>query len=196
MGTANSNLIVGERVYTRVIGYDANGSPIVGTDGASRVRGIGVAGQAAFSRPGDTTPYTALDVIGSATSAIHEVPLGVPPGAEVQIDTIDLIINSTTVPVGMTTVTVHFYTAAPAAIADNALFSAAAADRTLYAGSALLSPVAVVGGGFLFSFADYIGRKVKLTTSSVFVVIQTTIGFTPASGTGYILRIRGVDLGA
>ena len=196
MATANSNRVIGDQVYTKVIGYDAAGNAISGTDGASRTRGIAVAGSVTFTRPADTTAYTALDVIGGVSSAIHEVALGVPAGAEVQLDTFELIVNRTTVPSGMTSVTVHLYTAAPTAIADNAAFSAAVADRGLYAGSVLMSPIAAVGGGFLYSFADYAGRKIKLTTSSIFAVLLTTTGFTPLSATEHIFRVRGVDLGA
>lgn len=167
--------------------------PIVTADG---VRGRKVAGSITFSRPADTTPYTALDVIGSAISAILEIPLGIPAGAEVQLDTLSLTINRTTIPSGMTSVIAHLYTAVPTALADNDPFSSVAADRALYAGSLSLSSVVVIGGGFLYAFSDYGGRKVVLTTNSIFVVLQTAGGYTPASVTEHILRIRGVDLGA
>lgn len=168
--------------------------PILG--GLVPGRGAGAAGSVTFTRPADTTPYTSLDVIGSATSAIHQINLGVPAGALVQIDTMSLTVNRATVPTNMTTVVCHLYTAAPTAIADNAAFSSAAADRALYAGSITLPTPVVIGGGFIHSRVDYAGLKIKLTTSSIFVVPQTTIGHTPASATEYILRARGVDLGA
>ncbi len=197
MATANSNLVVGDQVFTKVVGYDANGNVIV-TDasGNSLIRGIGAAGSVTFSRPANTTGYDAGDVIGSASSAIHELDLGVPAGALVQLDSFSLTINRTTVPAGMGSVVCHLYTAAPAAIADNAAFSASAANRALYVGSVTLSTPAVIGGGFLYTRADYTGLKIKLTTSSLFAVMSTTAAFTPASATEYILRANGVDLGA
>ena len=196
MATANSNLAIGDQVFTKVVGYDANGNVTAGTDGANRVRSIGAAGSTAFTRPADTTGYGAGDVIGSASSAIHEIDLGVPAGALVQLDTFSLTINRTTVPAGMGAMVCHLYTAAPAAIADNAAFSASAANRALYVGSVTLSTPAVIGGGFLYTRADYAGLKVRLTTGSIFAVMSTTAAFTPASATEYILRANGVDLGA
>jgi hypothetical protein len=196
MNGAQSNVLIDGQTFTKVIGYDANGSPVSGGSGSTSVRGIGAAGSVAFTRPANTTAYTALDVIGGASSAIHELNLGVPAGALVQIDTMSLTMNRATVPSGMGTVVCHIYTAAPTAIADNAAFSSAAADFALYAGSITLSTPAVVGGGFIYSRADYAGLKIRLTTSSIFVVPQTTGGYTPASATEHILRARGVDLGA
>lgn len=190
-----SSVRLNQEDYTVVMLAGADGV-IQGTAGTVKTRGVGAAGSVQFTRPADTISYIALDVIGSASTAIHEIALGVPAGATVQIDTLTLTINRTTLPAGMGTVVCHFYTAAPAAIADNAPFSAAAADRALYAGSATLSTPTIIGGGFLYGFLDYIGRKIKLTTSSIFVVLQTTGGFPPASATEYLLRARGVDLGA
>lgn len=195
MATANSNLAIGDKVYTKVIGYDANGNVTAGTDGANRVRSIGAAGSAAFTRPADTTAYTALDVIGGASSAIIEVPLGVPAGAEVQIDTIQLSIARGTA-TGITSIIAHLYTAAPAALVDNEPFRADAADDIFYVGSVLLGSASEVGGAFVFLSADSIGRKICLIGSNVFVVLQTSSGFTPLPAMGHVLRVLGIDLGA
>jgi D-arabinose 1-dehydrogenase-like Zn-dependent alcohol dehydrogenase len=174
--------------YTVVIGADANGLP---------ASSLAAAGAVTFTRTDNVTAYPANGVIGNGVtgSAIHAVDLGVSAGAEIQLDTVTLTINRTTVPAGMTTVVAHFFTAAPTAIADNAVFSLAAADRAFYAGSATLSAAAVVGGNFLYLFADYIGRKIKLTSSSIFILLPTTVGYTPAAATEHILRVRGFNLG-
>lgn len=165
-------------------------------------RGYGADASVTFTRTADTVAYTALDVIGinnagSPGSAIHTLAFNnAPPGALIQIDSASLTINATSLPSGMTGFTLHLYTTSPTAILDNAAFSAAAADRASYLGSIALSTPTLIGGGFLFSFSDYIGRKIRFPSTSLFVVISTVGGFTPASGTEFTLRLVGVDVGA
>lgn len=166
-------------------------------------RGYAFVADVTFTRPADTANYLANDVIGvnaagSPGSAIHTfTSSGIPAGTAIQLDTATLTINRTSLPSGMTSLVLHLYTASPTAILDNAPFGAAAADRALYAGSITFSTPVVVGGGFLYQFQDYVGRKVKLANASqsLYGVLVTTGAFTPASGTEYILRLRGVDLG-
>lgn len=75
-------------------------------------------------------------------------------------------INLTSVPSGMTAFRLHVWDSQPTDIADNAVFSAAAADRAKYCGYVDLSSIIAIGGGFLFTFGDYTGRPVRLTSNS------------------------------
>lgn len=148
-----------------------------------------------FTRPADTTAYTANDVIGSTSTAIHGATSAGVAGALIQIQSISLVVNLTAVPSGMTSFRVHLWESSPTAIADNAAFSAAAADRAKYRGFYDLPTIAAVGGGFLWTHADYVGRPIRLTTTGFFFNLQTIGAFTPASETEYSVRFNCVEVG-
>jgi hypothetical protein len=151
-----------------------------------------------FNRPGDTTPYGAADVIGSATTANHEAAGVGATGALIMVQSASLLINATSVPSGLSTLRIHVWNSAPAAIADNAVFAAAAADRAKYCGFIDLQAVQVIGGGFLWSQGDYVGRPVRLSGTSFFfnLALSGAAGFNPASGTEFRVRFHVVEAGA
>jgi len=166
------------------------------------VIGASYSSTVSFARPSNTTAYTALDVIGVADSvtpadpgsAIHEFAnIGAASG-HIQITTAELSIANTSIPAGMTSFRLHLYTAAPTAILDNAAFSAAAGDRANYRGFIDFT-IGLIDAGFLYATADYIGKHLELTTSSLFGVLVTNGGYTPASGTTYAITLRSVELG-
>jgi hypothetical protein len=181
-----SSVRLNDKDYTVVL--------LAGLDGEV-ASGLAAAGEKTFNRPANTTPYVAARAIGSATTAIHEINLGVAPGSLVQLDTVTLTMARGTLPSGMTTVDCHLFTAAPTAIADNGAFNLSTGDRTAYAGLITLDPVALIGGSFCYSRSKYQGLQVKLLTSSVFVVPITAGAYTPISATEHILRVRGYNLG-
>lgn len=150
-----------------------------------------------FTRPANTTPYTGGDVIGSATTANHEATNAGLAGALLQIHSVSLTVNLTSVPANMTTFRVHLWDSAPTAIADNAAFTVAAADRAKYRGYIDLPTIEAIGGGFLFRHVDYVGRPLRLAGTSFFFNLQTTnaTGHTPASGTEYSVRFNCVEMG-
>lgn len=151
-----------------------------------------------FTRPADTNPYGAADVVGSASTANHEATNAGTSGTLIQILSAALTINLTSVPSGMTTFRLHIWDSAPTAIADNAAFSAAAADRAKYCGYIDMASVQAIGGGFCWSQGDYIGRPVRLSGTSFFfnLALSGAAGFTPASGTEYRVRFQCVEVGA
>ena len=165
----------------------ANGVFLVGGRSSSPV--------VTFTRPANTTAYLAGDVVGSTGSAIHTATSAGVAGALIQVQSASLIVNKTSVPSGMTSFRLHLWESSPTAIADNAPFSAAAADRAKYRGFIDLPAIAAVGGGFLGTLADYVGRPVRLTTTSFFFNLQTIGAYTPASGTEYIVRFNCVEVG-
>jgi hypothetical protein len=168
-------------------------------DSKQSVIGSAYASTVSFTRPTNTTAYTALDVIGinnagSPGSAIHTFSAIGRTGGSIQITSADITIALTAIPSGMTSFRLHLYMASPTAILDNAAFSAASGDRTNYRGSIDFT-VAAIGGGFLYATADYIGKALKLTTDSLFGVLVTNGAFTPTSGEAYQLILRSVELG-
>lgn len=118
-----------------------------------------------------------------------------PTGGNIQLTTASLTINLTAVPVGMTTFLLHLYVAPPAAILDNAAFSAAAADRAFYRGSIPIPAFNVIGGGFLHIATDYIGRHIKLIDANLYGVLQTLGGYTPVSANEIIIRLNSGEIG-
>lgn len=111
---------------------------------------------ASFNRPDNTTAYTALDVVGSATSAIHTLSSIGPNGGYVLIQSAELFIANTSVPSGMGAFRVHLYSSSPTAILDNAAFDLVSGERSAYLGYADL-PTPLDLGSMLYTQADYSG---------------------------------------
>lgn len=182
--------------------YPAAGGT-VGTPASQPASTLPAAGRSSssavtFNRPNDTTTYGATDVIGSATTANHEITNVGLAGSLIQLQSATVIVDRTTLPAGFTTARLHLFTSAPAAIADNAAFAVASADRSKYAGFVDLPAFAVIGSGFLFSTTDYIGRPIRLTSSSLFANLALTgaAGFQPAAQTEYQIRFQAIEIGA
>ena len=148
-----------------------------------------------FTRPADTTAYVAADVVGSASTANHEATSAGISGNLMQILSASLIVNLTSVPTGMTTFRLHIWDSAPTAIADNAAFSVATADRAKYCGFIDLAAIQAIGGGFCWTQGDYIGRPLRLSSTSFWFNLVTNEGFTPASETEYQVRFHAVEVG-
>lgn len=168
-----------------------------GNAGRTSVSGRSGSPLITFVRPNDTNSYLAGDVIGSANSANLELPNAGAAGALMQALSASVTINRTSLPTGMTTLRLHLWDAAPAAIADNAPFAAAAADRAKYCGRIELVQPSVIGGGFLYTFGDYVGRPIRLVTSSIWANLVTDAAITgPAAQTEYIVRLNLAEVGA
>lgn len=156
-----------------------------------------------FTRPVNTTAYTAGDVIGiadsgtpNAGSAIHELTAAGSSGAFLLVQGIQLIINATSVPSGMGGFRVHLYQSSPTAILDNAAYTFVAGDRAAWQDSFDL-PTPAVRGSMLRSKAEYQGGIVKLASasSSLFAIVETIGAYTPAIGTAYTLRVKCIEAG-
>lgn len=176
-----------------------SGAVPVGDNGASlTVDGRSGSPLVVFTRPADTTPYGSADVIGSASTANHEATNAGANGSLIQIISASLMVNLTSVPSGMTTFRLHIWDSQPTAIADNAVFSAAAADRAKYCGWIDLAQISAVGGGFLFTFGDYVGRPIRLSGTSFWFNLAMTgaAGHNPASGTEYRVRFHCAEVGS
>jgi len=181
-----------------------DGTPM--TSGIAGSEALLVAAAAFFAsvslaRTADTNLYTALDVIGadaagSPGSAIQEFTSIGPSGGYVTITDVDLEIDIAAVISGMTTFRLHLYNAAPAAILDNAAFNlgGTVADRAKYLGYIDLAAPQDLGAT-IYSQNAQLNKRVKLATgsTSLFGVLQTIGGYTPASGSVFVTKISAIE---
>lgn len=158
------------------------------------VRSLGHSATVSITRPSNATPYTALDVIGDTSgSAILEfASMGV-AGGEVRITSVELEIDAASVPSGMLGFNLRLYNAAPTAVADNAAWDLVAGDRGKYIGKVLLG-TPVDEGSTLFIDNDSVNKQIKLSTTSLFVMLQTIGGFTPTSAMVKRLTIHTTEV--
>jgi len=160
------------------------------TSGASSV--------ASFTRPADTTPYTAGDAVGGASTILTYVGIaaGSTPGRNIMITSAALRIDVNAVPAGMSGFRLHLYSAAPDAIADNAPWDlASAGDRSKYQGYIDFAAPADFGST-LYAQADSINHQVQLAdaASALFGVLVTTGAFTPAALTVWTVNLRAISV--
>ena len=156
-----------------------------------------------LTRPSNTTAYTDGDLIGvadgttpaNAGSAIITLSNIGPSGGYVLIQSVRLLIGSTSVPAGMGAFRLHLYTASPTAILDNAAFDLVSGEVASYAAFIDL-PAPQDFGSILMTQADYPGALIKLASgsTSLFAELETR-GHTPASGTLYDLRVLALEAG-
>lgn len=151
--------------------------------------------QTTFTRPADTTAYTAGDVVGATLAAIEFRNIG-DHGQSILITDADLRIDVTSVPAGMTTFRLHLYNATPpSALADNAAWDLPAGDRLAYLGYIDLgTPVDV--GSTLFVQTDGSGSKqIKMgASSSLWGYLVTNGGFTPTSAAVKAVRLNAREV--
>ena len=151
----------------------------------------------AFTRPENTTGYTAGDVIGiadsgtpaNAGSAIHKLTSCGPAGGVVRLAELALQIGLTAVTSGMANFRVHFYNANPTAILDNAAFDFVSGDRGKYLGYVDLVTPEDFGSTLWTQGPVPRDKELQLASgqTSFWVQIETRGTYTPASATAYTL---------
>lgn len=145
------------------------------------IRKMGDSGksEASFTRPDNTTAYTALDVCATATTNLTFSDVMKVSGNTFKIVGATLEIDKNAVPAGMTSFVLHLYDAAPTLIADNAPFNLPSGDRDKYIGNiTLTTPVDI--GDTLWS-QNSPSMAGKLVAKDLFGILVTTTGWTPAS---------------
>lgn len=178
-----------------------------GNDSVARRRNdgsysMGVAGTAfrstvTITRPSNTTAYTAGDVVGdTGGSAILTLTNAGPSGGFVIVQSASLVFSDSSVPSGMGAFRVHFYSASPTAIADNAAFDLVSGERATYMGYIEL-PTPQDLGSTIYTQVDYPGRLIKLAaaSTSIFAEIETRGAYTPVSASTVELRINTLEAG-
>lgn len=164
-------------------------------DSTVQARGQGFRSEVQFTRPDNTTAYTALDVVGSATSSIHEFTQVGPRGGDLIVFAAELMINLAAVPSGMAGFRLHMYSSSPTAILDNAAFNLVSGDRDAYMGYAEFGTPEDLGST-LFSQARFVYAEAQLASgvTSIWGQLQTIGAYTPTALEGYRVRLRTVEI--
>lgn len=145
----------------------------------------------AVTRPNNSTPYDALDVLGTDPATVIEFANIAPQGG----GTIVILYASLMVNVGSggpSQTRLHLYSSAPTAIADNAAYNLPSGDRARYLGSITLNTPADLGDT-LFSQEDMLRKTVVAKSSSIFAIAQTVGAFTPTAQSVKTWELRSVE---
>jgi len=148
-----------------------------------------------FTRPANVTAYSAGDVVSGSTSDSQlDFTSAGTAGKSIVITEAWLRIDVATKPSGMTMFRLHLYSAAPTAIADNAVWDlSSTGDKSTYLGYIdLLSPVDV--GSVLYEQTTNINKQVPLTTTTLFGLLVTNAAWTPASAQAISIGLSFMDL--
>ena len=140
-----------------------------------------------FTRPNDTTAYSINDVVGG----VLEFASVAASGKTVMIDNVNLRIDLSAIPSGMTSFTLHFYNATPpSAYADNAAWDLPAGDRSIYLGSIVVGTPVDLGSTL---YIKQTGQTFQCRPSgtSLFAYLVTATAYTPAAQTVYTPAIHG-----
>jgi hypothetical protein len=145
---------------------------------------------ATLTRPTEAQPvqYAAGDVISSTASPKSNITVDFSDFSSAYIVGITLKVAMTSVPVDMNAgFTVHFYSAAPAELSDNAAY--AITTDTGYLFSIDLATPTDIGG---FIFTQEFTKKLPITfgsASTLYANLVTKSAFTPESATVFTLGI-------
>jgi len=185
-----------------VLPSDQSSIPVAATLSAETTKVIGTVtnssnGHSAtvtITRPSNTTAYTAGDVIGDTNgSAIFTFASMIRAAGEVEITSIEYEVDESARPSGMDMFDVRLYNASPTAIADNAVFDIPSGDRGKYLGKVRIG-VPIDEGSTLFIDNDCIGKQITLSSTSLYVILQTVGAYTPTSAGVSRLTIHTRDI--
>lgn len=180
-----------------VVNDSGNPLPVSDANSSLTVDGKAYRSTVSITRPSNTTAYTAGDVVGdTGGSAILTLSNIGPSGGYLLIQSASLVFSDSSVPSGMGAFRVHFYSASPTAIADNAAFDLVSGERANYMGYIEL-PTPQDLGSTIYTQVDYPGRLLKLAaaSTSVFAEIETRGAYTPVSASTVQLRINTLEAG-
>jgi len=144
------------------------------------------------TRPANTTAYTALDVVAGATTANLEFTgINYAAGQHVMLMDAKLRIDLTAVPSGMQDFRLWLFHTAPTAIADNAAFDWIVADKAKLITIVDFTPIKMGGTGILWDEVTGINKVLNVASgaTSIYGVLQTITGYTPASETTLSLQL-------
>lgn len=175
------------------------GTPVPGADSpwqTSRmalrvVGGSTVTVATEFTRPANTTAYTAKDVVGPAVAAVLTFTgVGREVGGGGYITKARLLTNQST---NTARYRLHLYHTAPSAIADNSPLTLLWANRSYRFGAIDLAAAGTEGSGS--DAANSLNAETRLAfichtdTRDLFGVLETLDAFTPASGQQFFVEL-------
>lgn len=183
-----TNIIVNQDTYDN-LNLNANiqvGETDVSTTNPVPVTTGGDAVETTFTRPNNTTLYSANDVVGTDTATNMEFENVVPINASTCIIAgAYLRIKMASFPSGMTSFRLHLYNSTPTAITDNLAYNIIDADRSKYLGYITFPNPEDLGDNILWSQVENINmiRKLDASSKSIFAVLQTVGSWTPVAQT-------------
>lgn len=159
--------------------------------GVLAIRNNGGESSVVFDRPNDTTAYFAGDVIAANGQSYVTFSELLNEGADIYITNASVLIESASVPAGMGSFRLHLYNEAPSGTTDNAAFAMGSGDAAKYKGYVELASPVAVGGSYIYRRNDTVNVQVALASgeSSLYGVLQTLNGWTPAANSEFKLSI-------
>jgi len=145
-----------------------------------------------FTRPANTTAYTANDVVGATAAALTFEKLGSPDGSDVVIMSATMRRNQNAIVSGETTYRLHLYNVTPpSAPADNAAWDLPAGDRASYLGFIDLGAILDLGSTCYLELNN-IGKQVKLLSDKLYGLLVTIGAYTPVSADTFNLTLSAI----
>jgi hypothetical protein len=175
---------------TQLVMVDStNGAIMVNSGGTTAIT-------VSVTRPNDSTPYGAGDVIGTATGSTAALQFSLigQAGKVIRLTGTRLRVDVTAIPSGMTSFRLHLYNVTPAsALGDNTAWDLPSGDRSGYLGYVDLgSPLDM--GSTLYVQQTGLDCDVLLLTSSIFGYLVTNGGFTPSASTVKSLTLYALGM--
>lgn len=159
---------------------------IKGGEDGSAIETITNGGSAvvSFLRPGDATAYTAGDIVAPSGAGYVSFSGLTANNGDIYITNAKLAFQANAVPAGMGAFRLHLFSSPPSGLSDNAAFSVTTSSILSYQGFVeILSPIAF--GDHIYRQNETANLQVSLASgsSTIYGVLQTVNGWTPASGT-------------
>lgn len=163
------------------------------------VPGVGYRASNTLTRTADAVAYVANDVIGinnagsAGAAALTFASMGPGGGGDIIITDVELEIDKTAVPAGMTSFRLYLYSVTPpSALLDNVAFDLPAGDRASFMGYIDLgTPIDL--GSTLYVQTTGINMKRTLASSSMFGYLVTNGGYTPASADVHKITLHAIS---
>lgn len=148
---------------------------------------------AEFTRPANTTAYAALDAISDSTTAPNDLEftgLGAGSAGGGKITKVKVLTDQAT---NTSAYRLHLFSAAPTPVNDNDPQTLLYANRATWLGSITTSAAAPEGTGstaaWAVSPALNFPFKCAADSQTVYGMLQTVGGFTPASGQKFYIEL-------
>lgn len=161
------------------------------------IRGPAYSTTVTLTRPNDTSPYTANDVIGAATgsSAALQFTVGSSDGGHALLTTARMAINLSAVISGMGNFRLYFYNVTPpSALGDNAAWDLPSGDRTAFLGYIDLgTPVDL--GSTLYVESTHVDKQVAVPSGGIlYAYLVTTGAYTPSASDVFRITLNSIGL--
>jgi len=150
-------------------------------------------GSDTITRPANTTAYAAGDVISTAGGEVLEFANFGAADDVICITQVSMMIAQNATPPGSAGYRVHFYNAAPTAIADSAAYNLPSGDR---AKSLKFVDIGIPAdnGDTVEVVASNVNLYIKLAGTSLYAIVNAKGTDTPTSAAVYTIEVWGVKM--